>query len=148
MFKGNLTPPTLPPEVFKIMVNFSPLVWNGCLMIDRSPELSVLAVTQALCVRRLPRWCRCLTLSSKTGLFSSDGSSQVSLGCALTLRRVQISSPVGGTWWMCPVCFGSIYQKISTDLWVVWAALWAPLPHRCADISIQGRCSVSGGIQR
>ena len=73
---------------------------------------------------------------------------QRSLWGVLTLRCVQISpgrGAVGGVWWMCPGSLGSIYQKISTDLWVVWAAL-AASPPTLADISIWGHCSVSGGF--
>lgn len=51
---------------------------------------------------------------------------------------------IGGRWWMCPGSLDSIYQKISTDLWVVWAALGPSAP-TLTGISIRGHCAVSGG---
>lgn len=37
--EGNKFSPILPPPVFKMTVNFHPLLQNGCLMINRGSEL-------------------------------------------------------------------------------------------------------------
>lgn len=75
-------------------------------MINRGSERIGLAVTPALCAlaaeppqrTNYPR-CRERTLRSEEGCFLSDGSSEVSLGCVLTLWFVPISpgwGAVGG----------------------------------------------------
>lgn len=61
---------TAPPPVFKMTVNFPPLLQNGCLMINRGSALRILQ-SRWLCVctrqRKLPPRCHRGTLCLKRG---------------------------------------------------------------------------------
>lgn len=120
-------------------------------MINRGLALRSSSHAGSRCAHRGESYLLCVVrgLCSNRDQFLSDGSSEVSLGCVLTLWSVQIwpsRGAVSGMWWMCPRSLSSIYQKISTDLWAVWAALRASSP-TLAGISILGHCSVSGGYE-
>lgn len=156
--KKKKSPPMLPPPAPIMTVNFHPLLQNGCLMINRGSELrsrshAASAHTQARVTvkRATPPSVLLRNGVLKRSLFSWVMDHRRSLWEGCVNLSVCAGLPAGGAvgrpWWMCPGSLGFIYQKISTDLWVVWALPGASSPPALPGISIRGHGSVSGGYK-